>query len=411
MKKLLLLTLCICISFLACVPVCAADTLAETTFETGDTEGWDQTYMGDLQIAVVTDTANTGKNCLKITGRVNSWDTPAYHLNTLLSQNGAGLYQVTAYLKLVSDGKSSPRMIIRQDKAGEGILPIAKQDITANDWVEFIGEVEIDDSILQSGKSIELCFDGDVGDFYLDDVSIVKKEDATAAVASKAWSYTMEADDFRSDGISSEFYLHGCTGHYNAEEDKAVIYIKNTSADEQRIDVAIGWECPADNAVITMVHTGYMQLAPDELVKFVLPELKKYKEKTNDDVGYAPDSVLSESSVVRIISQTLKEGDSFLLTGFTEIGSMNNQAFTDKVGNLIAADAPTELPQATKRAEISAAVGNSGTGAASENRLYEDKELKINPKLAEILSVVAVFSLICCAAGLLLQKRREIYDE
>lgn len=144
-----------------------------------------------------------------------------------------------------------------------------------------------------------------------------------AAIVPTAYSVTVTNED--SSGNTYILYIINPSGHYDSQTDTATVYITNTSGHDIRFEMFVGW---AGNTVKTDIGTGSVKVSGGETARFSVSGLKDVREKANDDLGYVPDSHLSEGSVVRIRLSGVSEGDTFTVSGIN-IGSAKNTSFKD----------------------------------------------------------------------------------
>ena len=133
---------------------------------------------------------------------------------------------------------------------------------------------------------------------------------AYAAVPSQSYLCTVNEVDLSGD--SYQLYFMGCRGHY--ENGAITLYITNTSKQKIDFQVIIGYS--GSKEVPTTAESGYVTLEPGVTGKFILENLFNIYEKANTDLGYVPDSHLSENSVVRVQAKGIKAGDTFIVCGF-----------------------------------------------------------------------------------------------
>lgn len=133
----------------------------------------------------------------------------------------------------------------------------------------------------------------------------------TAIVPGQSFLCTVYETD--SSGENYQIYFSNCRGHY--ENDAVTIYVTNTTDREIDFQVTIGFSGSKENP--TSVESGYVTLKPYVTGKFVLENLFNVPEKANNDLGYIPNSHLSANSVVRVQARGIKEGDTFLVCGFS----------------------------------------------------------------------------------------------
>lgn len=144
-----------------------------------------------------------------------------------------------------------------------------------------------------------------------------------AAIAPAAYSVTVTNED--SSGNAYILYIVNPSGHYDSQTDTATVYITNTSSHDIGFEMSVGW---AGSTVKTDITTGNVKVSGGVTARFSVSGLKDIPEKANDDLGYVPDSHLSEGSVVRIRLTGFQAGDTFTVSGIN-IGSTRNTSFKE----------------------------------------------------------------------------------
>ncbi len=225
---------------------------------------------------------------------------------------------------------------------------------------------------------------------------------AYAAVPEESYKCTVNKADLS--GENYQIYFTGCMGHY--ENDAITIYVTNTSKREIEFQVTIGYS--GSNETPTTVESGYVKLPVGVTGKFVLENLMNTPEKANNDLGYVPNSHLSEKSVVRVQARGMEEGDTFIVCGFRHYGVVRDTTFS----NL---EAGSVIPVATSYVYI-----NEAKLVIKEE--VEEKEVTKYTLYQPPIEVVngfitlTVSSAIICIGGLIIytvvfiKKRREHND-
>lgn len=144
-----------------------------------------------------------------------------------------------------------------------------------------------------------------------------------AAIVPAAYSVTVTNED--SSGNAYILYIVNPSGHYDSQTDTATVYITNTSGHDIGFEMSVGW---AGSTVKTDITTGKVKVSDGVTARFSVSGLKGIPEKANDDLGYVPDSHLSEGSVVRISLTGFQAGDTFTVSGIN-IGSTRNTSFKE----------------------------------------------------------------------------------
>ncbi len=144
----------------------------------------------------------------------------------------------------------------------------------------------------------------------------------TFALGEASYKFTMFKEDLS--GTNYRVYLTKCQGHYS--NGTVNLYITNTSKSSMKFQVTIGY---SGASVQTSVESGYVEIPPKVTGRFELTDLDKYPEKTNDDLGYRPNSKLSGNSVVQIQVQSAFEGATFVVTGIDNFERSRNVNYSD----------------------------------------------------------------------------------
>lgn len=144
-----------------------------------------------------------------------------------------------------------------------------------------------------------------------------------AAIAPAAYSVTVTKEE--SSGNTYILYILSPSGHYDSQTDSATLYITNTSGHGIKFEMFVGY---AGSAVKTDIASGAVKVPSGVTARFSVSGLKDIPEKANDDLGYVPDSHLSEGSVVRISASGVEEGDTFTVSGIN-IGGARNTFFKE----------------------------------------------------------------------------------
>jgi hypothetical protein len=146
---------------------------------------------------------------------------------------------------------------------------------------------------------------------------------AFAAVPDESYKCTVKKSDLS--GENYQIYFMGCVGHY--ANDAITIYVTNTSNREIEFQVIIGYSGSSERP--TTAESGYVKIPTGVTGMFVLENLMNIPEKANNELGYVPNSHLSERSVVRIQARGVKEGDTFIVCGFRNSGVMRDTNFSE----------------------------------------------------------------------------------
>ena len=145
--------------------------LKEYNFDDGTAQEWGP--RGDVTVASVKDTARSGANSLKTTGRTANWNGPSMNATAHIR---AGCNVPNYWLCEVVKGKAASNLKFTVQRQPEGAdtaydqvnAPIA---VTDADWVKLEGEYAY------AGNATELQLyaesDDATSEFYLDDISIV----------------------------------------------------------------------------------------------------------------------------------------------------------------------------------------------------------------------------------------------
>lgn len=151
------------------------------------------------------------------------------------------------------------------------------------------------------------------------------------AQGTTSYKCTMFAEDLS--GTNYRLYLARCTGHYS--NDTVTVYITNTSDKPMKFQVMVGY---SGGTVQTTVESGYVEIPKGVTGRFVLTELSKYHEKTNDELTYNPNSTLGKNSVVQIMVQNAFEGATFVITGIDSYQNIRNVNYTAPNPNALVKD-------------------------------------------------------------------------
>ncbi|MBE7092071.1 MAG: hypothetical protein E7365_02700 [Clostridiales bacterium] len=157
-------------------------------FEDGYKSGWYSPWSGTT--SVTNERAHSGSKSLKITGRQNTWDSPALNIYNIIKQGGAGVYYVQMEVladKLIDGGKTGYLLIRGREensfitKHGNNyyykITPI--EVIKENEWHTFVGVFAVTSSDISDQTGVfNLCFDFikpvENQNIYIDDIQIVQ---------------------------------------------------------------------------------------------------------------------------------------------------------------------------------------------------------------------------------------------
>ena len=211
---------------------------------------------------------------------------------------------------------------------------------------------------------------------------------AFAAVPEESYKCTVNKADLA--GENYQLYFTGCVGHYS--NDAVTIYITNTSKREIEFQVTIGYSGNSENP--TSVESGYVKLPVGVTGEFFLENLRNTPERANNDLGYVPNSHLSERSVVRIQARGIKEGDTFVVCGFRYQGSVRDTNFSEL-------EAGSIIPVVTSYADIN----DAKRVIKKEVEEKETTEFTLFQPPTEAVNGLITFtvsSLIVCVGGLII---------
>lgn len=153
----------------------------------------------------------------------------------------------------------------------------------------------------------------------------------TFAIGKASLKCTVFEEDLS--GTNYRLYLGKCSGHYS--NDTVTIYITNTSDENMKFQVMIGY---SGSSVQTTVESGYVEIPSGVTGRFVLTELSKYYEKTNDTLGYNPKQTLGSNSVVQIMVQNAFKGATFVISGIDSYQSIRNTNYSTPNANAVIYD-------------------------------------------------------------------------
>lgn len=192
MKKLFvfLVVLAITSSFISGVLALAVDNVYSNDFEGNVTTGWYEPWGGDISIA--NGTAYSGSKSLKISDRVNSWDSPSINFYNYIKDTGPGVYQLSAYIMADSlsddDNDNYTRLILRGNEGTSfmnaygsnyycAVTPAAK--LTEGQWRHFSGTFTVASrDIVDNTGLMYLCIDllapEEAQSVYFDNVTLVR---------------------------------------------------------------------------------------------------------------------------------------------------------------------------------------------------------------------------------------------
>ena len=192
MKKLFVffVVLVLTSSFFSGVLVLAVDNVYSNDFEGNVTTGWYEPWGGDISIA--NGTAYSGSKSLKISDRVNSWDSPSINFYNYIKDTGPGVYQLSAYIMADSlsddDNDNYTRLILRGNEGTSfmnaygsnyycAVTPAAK--LTEGQWRYFSGTFTVASrDIVNDTGLMYLCIDllapEEAQSVYFDNVTLVR---------------------------------------------------------------------------------------------------------------------------------------------------------------------------------------------------------------------------------------------
>ena len=163
-------------------------------FETVDSvteSGWFAKYGGE--IAYTRETSHTGNSCLKMTGRTESWHSPALQLDDIFYQGGPGIYSITVWVmvsELDSTCRKYGRSLVRGyettsfawDHSGNYFGPIADTNLFSGRWACIQGSLVVTSDDIHRGDFYWMldCIDPVAGQvLYIDDFVMYKLSDST----------------------------------------------------------------------------------------------------------------------------------------------------------------------------------------------------------------------------------------
>lgn len=212
---------------------------------------------------------------------------------------------------------------------------------------------------------------------------------AYAAIPEQSFQCTVVEADLS--GENYQIYFMGCRGHY--ENGVVTLYITNTSNKDIDFQVAIGYS-NSDKEHPTTVESGYVTLKPGITGKFVLENLAKTPEKSNDELGYIPNSQLSENSVVRVQARGIKAGDTFIVCGFNRYYNLRDTNYAAlEVGSVTAV--PTSYLY----------INDAKLVIKKEVKEKESNEYTLMQPPTEVVNALITFtvsSAIVCVGGLII---------
>jgi endo-1,4-beta-xylanase len=154
------------------------ETIIETDFEDGTTQGW--APRGEVTLEVVDAVAQSGSNSLKVSGRTENWNGTQYDVLGLLEPGTT--YDISGYVKLVEgqELQDQGRIIISMQSTPEGgdtsydwVAPSAQDGVTDAEWVhlqsQYVFAGEMSELILYIEST-----DPDV-EFYLDNFTVTSQ--------------------------------------------------------------------------------------------------------------------------------------------------------------------------------------------------------------------------------------------
>lgn len=138
-------------------------------FENGDTQGWGP--RGNVQVASVTETAQSGASSLKTTGRTMNWNGPSLNAKAILYKGAE--YEITGYVKLV-EAPAEPvifRLTMEQTPAGGDTawVTVAQQTLPDAEWTAFSGTFTFTEDMSSQNLYAETIA---TESFYIDNIVI-----------------------------------------------------------------------------------------------------------------------------------------------------------------------------------------------------------------------------------------------
>jgi hypothetical protein len=150
----------------------AENVLTNPGFETGDTTGW--TTWG-CTLSVSTEQARKGNCSVLVTSRSQNWQGPVQNIINKL--NIGQSYFVSAWVKLKDQPSDDGQLTIAQkDGSGTKYFTVDTQEIYNNKWVLLSGEFTLNVTGTLTSLNFYIQTQNSTVDFYVDDVSINKKD-------------------------------------------------------------------------------------------------------------------------------------------------------------------------------------------------------------------------------------------
>jgi endo-1,4-beta-xylanase len=319
----------------------AADVVVkEYNFDDGTTQGWGP--RGDATVASVKDTARSGANSLKTTGRTANWNGPSLNATALLEKGAT--YQITGYAKLVK-GKAASNLKFTIQRQPEGAdtaydevnTPIA---VTDADWVKLEGEYSYD------GNATELQLyaesDDATSEFYLDDISIILTAEAPA-----------EKAEFAEATVKEYNFDDGTVQDWGPRGDATVASVKDAARSGANSLKTTGrtanWNGPSLNATAILEQgatyriTGYAKLVKGKAAS----NLKFTVQRQPDGADTAYDQVntpiaVTDADWVKLEGEYSYLGKATELQLYAESDDATSEFYLDDISIVLTAAAPEQ---------------------------------------------------------------------
>ncbi len=166
-------------------------------FEDGTSTGWYRPWNGELSVS--SEKAYAGSKSLKITGRQNSWDSPALNMYNIIKQGGAGVYTIhmAVLVDNLVDGGEYGHLLIRGNQENSFITLRSNGNyyykltstvkLVENEWYYFTGSFIVANSDISATSGLfNLCFDfitpTENQNIYIDNVRIIQSASHTEAL-------------------------------------------------------------------------------------------------------------------------------------------------------------------------------------------------------------------------------------
>ncbi len=152
--------------------VWAENVVTNPGFETGDTTGW--TTWG-CTLSASTEQAYKGSYSVFVSGRGKNWQGPVQ--NILGKLNIGQSYFISAWVKLKDQASDDAQLTIAQkDESGTRYFSIDTKKVYNNTWVLLSGEFRLNVTGTLTSLNFYIQTQNSTVDFYVDEVSIDKKD-------------------------------------------------------------------------------------------------------------------------------------------------------------------------------------------------------------------------------------------